>query len=220
VRVNPTDEEYLQTYLELEEDGIRPIGARLAERLGISAAAVSEGMHRLIQRGLAVEQDRTFALTPSGEEAGRTVIRRHRLAECFLVNILGLPWERAHLEAARWEHALSEDVERRIIEMLDDPAVCPHGNPIPGSKKAGPAEPSVPLAESGPGRMRLVRISEQAQADESVIAFLADAGLLPGADLEVVGAEGPPSPGVRVRGDRGECLVPASTAALLWVKPD
>jgi len=219
VRVNPTDEEYLQTYLELQEDGIRPIGARLAERLGISAAAVSEGMHRLIQRGLAVEQDKVFTLTPSGEEAGRTVIRRHRLAECFLVNILGLRWERAHPEAARWEHALSEDVEERIIAMLDDPAVCPHGNPIPGSKHAGPAEPSAPLSETRPGRMRLVRISEQTQTDDAAIAFLAGAGLLPGAVLEVMATGGSPSLGIPVRGDKGECTVPPSTAALLWVTP-
>jgi DtxR family Mn-dependent transcriptional regulator len=217
VRVNPTDEEYLQTYLELQEDGIRPIGARLAERLGISAAAVSEGMHRLIQRGYAVEQDKVFTLTPTGEEAGRTVIRRHRLAECFLVYILGLRWERAHPEAARWEHALSEDVEQRIIEMLDDPAVCPHGNPIPGSKRAQPAGPSEPLAESRPGRMRLVRISEQAQTDEATIAFLAEAGLLPGAVLEVL--DGTPSAGVAIRGDKGDCMVPPATAALLWVTP-
>ena len=217
--MNPTDEEYLQTYLELQEDGIRPIGARLAERLGISAAAVSEGMHRLIQRGLAEEQDKIFTLTPSGEEAGQTVIRRHRLAECFLVYILGLRWERAHPEAARWEHALSEDVEQRIIAMLDDPAVCPHGNPIPGSKHAGPATPSAPLSESLPGRMRLVRISEQAQTDDAAIAFLAGAGLLPGAVLEVMATDGSPSLGIAVRGDKGECTVPVPTAALLWVTP-
>ena len=219
MRVNPTDEEYLQTYLELLEDGIRPIGARLAERLGISAAAVSEGMHRLIQRGYAVEQDRIFSLTATGEDAGRTVIRRHRLAECFLVNILGLRWERAHLEAARWEHALSEDVEQRIIAMLDDPAVCPHGNPIPGSKRARPPEESEPLAESRPGRMRLVRISELAQSDEATIAFLVETGLLPGAVLEVLDGVVPPTPGISVRGDKGDCTVPPSMAALLWVKP-
>jgi DtxR family Mn-dependent transcriptional regulator len=219
MRVNPTDEEYLQTYLELQEDGIRPIGARLSERLGISAAAVSEGMHRLIGRGLAEEQDRMVVLTAAGEKAGRTVIRRHRLAECFLVDILGLRWERAHPEAARWEHALSEDVEERIIAMLGDPATCPHGNPIPGSKRAGPAEPSVPLAESAPGLMRLVRISEQAQTDEAAIAFLASAGLLPGAVLEVMAIGSRPSPGVQVRADRGEWTVPATTAALVWVTP-
>ena len=219
MRVNPTDEEYLQTYLELQEDGIRPIGARLAERLGISAAAVSEGMHRLINRGLAEERDKIFTLTPSGEEAGRTVIRRHRLAECFLVDILGLRWERAHPEAARWEHALSDDVEQRIIEMLDDPPVCPHGNPIPGSKRALPAEPSSPLTESASGRMRLVRISEQAQVDDVAIEFLASTGLLPGAILDVTPTGGALSPGIVVRGDKGECMVPVATAALLWVTP-
>ena len=217
MRVNPTDEEYLQTFLELQEDGIRPIGARLAERLGISAAAVSEGMHRLIQRGYAVEQHKVFSLTPTGEEAGRTVIRRHRLAECFLVHVLGLRWERAHPEAARWEHALSDDVEQRIIEMLDDPAVCPHGNPIPGSKRARPAEPLARLAESRPGRMRLVRISEQTQSDDAAIAFLAEAGLLPGAVLEVLDGATSPSPGIPVRGDKGDRTVPPATAALLWV---
>ena len=219
MRVNPTDEEYLQTYLELLEDGIRPIGARLAERLGISAAAVSEGMHRLIQRGYAAEQDKVFSLTATGEEAGRTVIRRHRLAECFLVDILGLRWERAHLEASRWEHALSEDVEQRIIEMLDDPAVCPHGNPIPGSKRAEQPEPSEPLAKSPPGRMRLVRISELAQSDESTIEFLAESGLLPGAVIEVIDGAAAPSNGVALRGDKGDCSVPQSMAALLWVAP-
>lgn len=218
MRVNPTDEEYLQTYLELLEDGIRPIGARLAERLGISAAAVSEGMHRLIQRGYAVERDKIFSLTATGEDAGRTVIRRHRLAECFLVNVLGLRWERAHLEAARWEHALSEDVEQRIIEILDDPAVCPHGNPIPGSKRAQPAEQSERLAESRPGRMRLVRISELAQNDEATIAFLAESGLLPGAVLEVLDGAAPAAP-IPVRGDKGDCTVPPPMAALLWVTP-
>ena len=219
MRVNPTDEEYLQTYLELREDGIRPIGARLAERLGISAAALSEAMHRLIGRGLAEEHDRMVVLTSAGEEAGQTVIRRHRLAECFLVDILGLRWERAHPEAARWEHALSADVEERIIEMLGDPATCPHGNPIPGSGRAEPAEPSTPLAGSPPGVMRLVRISEQAQTDEAAIAFLASAGLLPGTILEVLDDDRPTARGIPVRGDRGEYRVPTTTAALLWVTP-
>ena len=219
MRVNPTDEEYLQTYLELQEDGVRPIGARLAERLGISAAAVSEALHRLIGRGLAEERDRVVTLTAAGEQAGRTVIRRHRLAECFLVDILGLRWERAHHEAARWEHALSEDVERRIVEILGDPPVCPHGNPIPGARQAPVPAPSAPLAGCEPGVMRLVRISEQAQADDGTIVFLAGAGLLPGAVVEILPDALPSPDGIAVRGDRGECVVPAATAALLWMTP-
>lgn len=216
MQVNPTDEDYLQTFLELEEDGILPIRARLADRLGITAAAVSEGVHRLMERGFVVERDRVLSLTAAGSEAGWNVIRRHRLAECFLVDVLGLPWERAHREAARWEHALSRDVERRIIEILDDPPVCPHGNPIPGSKRMPPAEPSTTLSHAAPGPMRLVRISEQAQADDATIAFLAAAGLLPGSVVEVL-APGPAPEGVAIRGARGEGTVPASMASLVWV---
>jgi DtxR family Mn-dependent transcriptional regulator len=214
VRINPTDEDYLQTFLELEEDGIRPIAARLSERLRISAAAVSEAIHRLVGRGFAVEQDRVISLTPAGQAAGRAVIRRHRLAECFLVQLLGLPWEQAHREAARWEHVISADVEARMVAVLGDPPVCPHGNPIPGSGRSGPSPTGTPLAESPPGRVRLVRISEQAQTDDDAIAFLAAAGLLPGATVEVV--DGAPVDGVRVRSDRGEWMVPASIARLLW----
>lgn len=219
MRVNPTDEDYLQTFLELEEDGITPIRARIADRLRITPAAVSEGIHRLIERGLVAEENRVLRLTPAGSEAGWDVIRRHRLAECFLVDILGLPWEQAHREAARWEHALSQDVEHRIIEMLGDPGVCPHGNPIPGSKRAPAREASMTLSHSGPGPMHLVRISEQAQADDAAIAFLSAAGLRPGSKVEVLPSAEEPPAGVAIRGDRGELTVPVSMASLVWVAP-
>ena len=215
--VNPTDEDYLQTFLELEEDGVTPIRARIADRLRITPAAVSEGVHRLIERGFVVEQDRVLSLTSAGAEAGWNVIRRHRLAECFLVDILGLPWERAHWEAARWEHALSPEVEERIIEILDDPGICPHGNAIPGSKHAPPPEPATTLSHSGPGPMRLVRISEQAQADDAAIGFLATAGLRPGSVVEVLPSSEPAPAGIPVRGERGQHLVPVSMASLVWV---
>lgn len=217
MRVNPTDEDYLQTFLELEEDGVRPIRARIADRLRITPAAVSEGIHRLIERGFVVEQDRVLTLTPAGAEAGWNVIRRHRLAECFLVDMLGLPWERAHWEAARWEHALSRDVEERIIDILDDPGVCPHGNPVPGSKHAPAIELTATLAECGPGPVRLVRISEQAQTDDDAIGLLASAGLRPGTVVEVLPSSEPAPAGIPVRGERGQHLVPASTASLVWV---
>jgi DtxR family transcriptional regulator, Mn-dependent transcriptional regulator len=217
VPVNATEEEYLQTFLELEEDGIPPIRARLADRLRITPAAVSEGIHRLIDRGLAVEENRLLTLTPAGEEAGRAVVRRHRLAECFLVDILDLPWAHAHKEAARWEHVLSNDVERRIVEMLGDPPVCPHGNPIPGSKRSPHSGPSLPLAESPPGPVRLVRISEQAQSDDATIEFLAEAKLLPGSKVEVLPTPDGRSDGTAIRTDRGVDVVPAWIAALVWV---
>ena len=215
--VNPTDEDYLQTFLELEEDGITPIRARIADRLRITPAAVSEGIHRLIERGFVADVNRVLSLTPAGAEAGWNVIRRHRLAECFLVDILGLPWERAHREAARWEHVLSGEVEQRIIEILDDPGVCPHGNAIPGSKRTPPREPSTTLSDSGAGKMRLVRISEQAQADDAAIGLLATAGLRPGSVVEVLASPEPAPAAIPVRGDSGQHLVPASTASLVWV---
>jgi DtxR family Mn-dependent transcriptional regulator len=178
---------------------------------------VSEGIHRLIDRGLAVEENRLLTLTPAGEEAGRAVVRRHRLAECFLVDILDLPWARAHKEAARWEHVLSSDVERRIVEVLGDPAVCPHGNPIPGSKGRPRNGPSLTLADSPPGPVRLVRISEQAQADDATIEFLAEVNLLPGSKVEVLPTPEGPSDGTPIRTDRGTDVVPAWIAALVWV---
>jgi DtxR family Mn-dependent transcriptional regulator len=219
VRVNATEEEYLQTFLELEEDGVPPIRARLADRLRITPAAVSEGIHRLIDRGLAKEESRLLVLTPAGEEAGRAVVRRHRLAECFLVDILDLPWAHAHREASRWEHVLSQDVEHRIVEMLGDPPVCPHGNPIPGSKRTPLDGPSMTLADCAPGTVRLVRISEQAQEDEAAIAFLADANLLPGTTLEVLAAPADTSSGTRIRTPGSLEVVPAWIAALVWVTP-
>lgn len=219
MRVNATEEEYLQTFLELQEDGVPPIRARLADRLRISPAAVSEGIHRLIDRGLATEQDRLLMLTPAGEEAGRAVVRRHRLAECFLVDILDLPWAHAHREASRWEHVLSNDVEQRIVELLGDPPVCPHGNPIPGSKHKPPDGSSLTLADVGPGSVRLVRISEQAQADDAAIDFLGGAALLPGAVVEVLPDADSAPTGTAISSIRGRETVPAWIANLVWVAP-
>jgi len=219
MRVNATEEEYLQTFLELQEDGVPPIRARLADRLRISPAAVSEGIHRLIDRGLAVEENRLLSLTPAGEEAGRAVVRRHRLAECFLVDILDLPWAHAHREASRWEHVLSNDVERRIVELLGDPPVCPHGNPIPGSKHKPPDDSAMTLADVDPGSVRLVRISEQAQADDAAIDFLAEAQLLPGHVVEVLPDAAGAAAGTAVLSARGQDVVPAWISALVWVAP-
>lgn len=221
--VNPTDEEYLQTFLELEEDGVPPIRARIAERLGITPAAVSEGVHRLVTRGYLEERDRVLGLTASGKSVGTAVIRRHRLAECLLVDVLGLAWEKAHREASRWEHALSDDVEQRIVTLLDDPATCPHGNVIPGSRRARAGVPTQPLAVTRAGPVRVVRISEQAQVDDAVLAFLVGAGLIPGAAAEILpgaaGVAGSDGAGVAVRTPRGDHLVPRTVADLLWVAP-
>ena len=128
-------EEYLETILEIEEEGIPPIRARLVERLGLSAAAVSEQVNRLVEQGYAqLLDDRTLRLTDSGRALAISIVRRHRLAERLLVDVIGLEWEKVHREADRWEHAISAEVEEKLVALLGDPATCPHGNPIPGSK--------------------------------------------------------------------------------------
>src|SRR4051794_1138870 len=130
-------EEYLEAILEIEEEGVVPIRARLVERLGLSAPAVSETVNRLIENGYTeLMADRSLRLTPKGREIAVAIVRRHRLAERLLVDVIGLEWEKAHKEAARWEHAISAEVEQKLVELLGDPATCPHGNPIPGSGHA------------------------------------------------------------------------------------
>src|SRR3954465_10025674 len=138
-------EEYLENILEIEEEGTRVMRARLVERLGLSAAAVSETVFRLADNGhVGAAGDRPGSLTTKGRELATTVVRRHRLAERLLVDVIGLEWEKVHREADRWEHAISTDVEEKLVLLLGDPATCPHGNPIPGSKNAGRAYSTMP----------------------------------------------------------------------------
>lgn len=131
---HPAVEEYLETIFHLEESGIPAMRARLVERLGVSAPAVSEQVRRLEREGyVELAADRTLGLTPAGRGYATAIVRRHRLAERLLVDVLGLPWHQVHEEAGRLEHAISPVLEARLVAVLDDPATCPHGNPIPGS---------------------------------------------------------------------------------------
>src|SRR5499427_4507335 len=155
-------EEYLETILEIEEEGIPPIRARLVERLGISAPAVSETVNRLVEQGYAeLLDDRSLRLTTKGRQLAVSIVRRHRLAERLLTDVIGLEWEKVHREADRWEHAISADVEEKLVQLLGDPATCPHGNPIPGSAHAVPAGPTVALAEAPVGPVNIARVSER-----------------------------------------------------------
>ena len=138
-----TTEEYLEAILEIEEEGVVPIRARLVERLGLSGPAVSETVNRLVDHGYAeLLDDRTLKLTDKGRKVATSVVRRHRLAERLLVDIIGLEWEKVHREADRWEHAISAEVEEKLVALLGDPATCPHGNPIPGSRTSPRAAPA------------------------------------------------------------------------------
>lgn len=179
-------EMYLRVLYELEEEGIRPIRARLVERLHLSAPAVSETVARLHQEGLMrLQEDRTVELTQQGRARAVSVMRKHRLAERLLVDVIGLRWDLVHAEACRWEHVISDEVEQRLVEVLDAPTHDAHGNPIPG---LGPvSEPSelLSLADAAAEDEPVVieRISEHLQAEVDVISRLYELGLRPGRRL-------------------------------------
>jgi DtxR family transcriptional regulator, Mn-dependent transcriptional regulator len=178
-RFHPPVEEYLETIFALEEEGIAVIQARLAERLGKAAPSVSEMLDRLEAEGLITRTARQITMTPTGASLARGVVRKHRLAERLLVDIIGLDWDKAHIEAGRWEHVISDDVEDRLVVLLGNPTTCPHGNPIPGAEEVGTAQRR--LDEAVPGdRVRLERITESVEHESASLSYLGDHGLTPG----------------------------------------
>jgi DtxR family Mn-dependent transcriptional regulator len=213
--MHDTTEEYLEQIFDLEEEGTVPLRARLVERLGLSAAAVSETVGRLETHGFVqLRDDRSIKLTEKGRKLATSVVRRHRLAERLLLDVIGLEWEKVHREADRWEHAISADVEEKLVELLGDPLTCPHGNPIPGSKRAGTVAPSVALAEAAPGHVTVARISEKLELSDEGLRMVARARLIPGATAEVMGTV---PDGVQVRTTAGDHTVPDEIAAQLYV---
>ena len=184
---HPATEEYLETIFELEEAGIPPMRARIVERLGVSAPSVSETVARLEREGyLVLDPDRRMRLTDTGRKYATSMVRRHRLAERLLVDVLHVPWHQIHEEACRLEHAISENLEGHLVRLLGDPGTCPHGNPIPGSANDRGIEPAQRLSDATPGEtVRVSRIDEQLETDTPGLLLLETAGLLPGARLEV-----------------------------------
>jgi DtxR family Mn-dependent transcriptional regulator len=175
---HPAFEEYCETIYELHEDDVDVIQARIAERLNVSRPAVSEMIRRMENEGL-VEVDRNVQLTKDGRALAESVVRRHRLAERLLTDILGLSWAEAHQEAGRWEHVISDNVEAAIIRLLKDPTTCPHGNPIPGSGYTAPD--SVALSNLTVGDAFTVsRIPEALEFTPGLLEFLEDAAIQPG----------------------------------------
>lgn len=216
-----TTEMYLRTIYELEEEGVPPLRARIAERLGQSGPTVSQTVARMERDGLVVVGgDRQLELTAVGRGRAVAVMRKHRLAERLLVDVIGLEWEYVHAEACRWEHVMSEAVERKLVSLLDNPTVSPYGNPIPGLAElerstngvdvvdgeaaAVPTPPSPEaglqrldeLARRGGGPVEVRRIAEHVQVDAELMAELKGAGVLPGRAVEVgvIGRFGDPVP--------------------------
>ena len=188
-----TTEMYLRTIYDLEEEGVIPLRARIAERLEQSGPTVSQTVSRMERDGLLhVAGDRHLELTEKGRSLAIAVMRKHRLAERLLVDVIGLPWEEVHAEACRWEHVMSEQVERRLVELLGHPTESPYGNPIPGLDLLG----DIPGATFEQGVVGLVRrlnaadgpvsgtvrrLAEPVQVDPELLEQLKQAGVVPGA---------------------------------------
>src|SRR5438874_13062765 len=163
--VHPPVEEYLEAIHELLEEGNQVIQARLVDRLHHTAPTVSEMVRRLKEEGYLQVDGRAITLTSKGTQTAAGVVRKHRLAERLLTDIIGLEWHKAHMEAGRWEHVISDEVEERLVALLENPLTCPHGNPIPGA--GGPRVTLRALAESEPGeRVRLERVTEMVEIDQ------------------------------------------------------
>jgi DtxR family Mn-dependent transcriptional regulator len=228
-----TTEMYLRTVFELEEEGIVPLRARIAERLSQTGPTVSQTVARMERDGLLrVEGDRQLAMTELGRMLATRVMRKHRLAECLLVNVIGMPWEEVHIEACRWEHVISDNVERRVVELLDYPVRCPHGNVIPGLAELGVPDDASKLSEAAAdepdiamsalairdGEQVVVsRISEQVQSDSALMLRLKNIGIQPGREVTLAASDN----GVRVTGaDRVDDLgteLSAEVAAHVFV---
>jgi len=175
---HPAFEEYCECIFELAEDDLEVIQARIAERLNVSRPAVSEMVRRLESEGL-ITTEGGITLTTDGDALAQRVVRRHRLAERFLTDILGLSWAEAHHEAGKWEHVMSESVEDALDRFLGSPTTCPHGNPIPGSDYISDGAP--PLAVHPIGTtFSIRRIPEELEFTPGLLEFLEDADLLPG----------------------------------------
>ncbi|MET1076025.1 MAG: metal-dependent transcriptional regulator [Umezawaea sp.] len=222
-----TTEMYLRTIYELEEEGVVPLRARIAERLGQSGPTVSQTVGRMERDGLViVAGDRHLELTDQGRNLAIAVMRKHRLAERLLVDIIGLEWEHVHSEACRWEHVMSEAVERKLVKLLNNPTTSPYGNPIPGLDKLGDGKPA-PAAESdliridevarrGGGKVEVRRIAEHIQLDPDLMAELKEAGVVPGGTVEVDPLAG--AKVIKVRGNGSSATLDPSVAHAVMVQ--
>lgn len=198
-----TTEMYLRTIYELEEENIIPLRARISERLGHSGPTVSQTVARMERDGLVVvEDDRHLRLTPEGRTKAVGVMRKHRLAERLLADVIGLDWALVHDEACRWEHVMSEQVELKIVELLNHPKYSPYGNPIPGLEDLGERQTAGSFSDGvvnlinftlgavGPIRGIVRRLGEPVQYAPELLVQLEEAGMVPGATMSFTASDG------------------------------
>ena len=212
-----TTEDYVITLNMLHDEGVRPIPARLAEILDVSAPTVTQAVHRLERDGYVNWTDRReLELTPEGLTLARTLIRRHRLIERWLTDVLGLDWATADEEAHHLMHAISPIVEARLLQVMNYPTMCPHGNPI--TNVGGDRRPSIHLNELLPGtHTHLSRISELVEADRDMMRFYFEQGFRPGTAIEVVSAAGD---GMEILLDGKPVRLTPAQGASLWVETE
>ncbi|MFM8504674.1 MAG: metal-dependent transcriptional regulator [Acidimicrobiaceae bacterium] len=176
---HPAFEEYCECIFELEEDNVELIQARIAERLSVSRASVSEMIKRMEAEGLISLSGPRIALTEQGRNLAEGIVRKHRLAECFLIDVLGLSWSTAHHEACKWEHVITDEVEVALSKMLGNPTACPHGNPIPGSGHQSILLTPLNTIEVGDS-FTVVRISEELEETAGALDTLEANKMFPG----------------------------------------
>ena len=212
---HPAFEEYCECIYEMREDNAEIIQARLAERLDVSRASVSEMVKRMEAAALVQADGTRLQLAPAGEELATRIVRRHRLAERFLTDVIGLSWSSAHHEACKWEHIISDEVEAGLARLLGNPSTCPHGNPIPG---AAPSNLTVTALEkvSVGTRFTLVRIPEDVEERDGALAELESHRLMPGRECTLTSRKnGAASVTVHEATDRRVTLSPYVSSRLL-----
>jgi DtxR family Mn-dependent transcriptional regulator len=216
--LNPALKEYLEAIYELEEEGQRILQARIGERLGLAAATVSEAVKRLVSEGYVTVEARDITLTDEGRVIAEVLVRRHRLAERMLVDILGIPWHLCHEQAEDWEKVMTPEVEQAILDKLEDAPACPHGNPIPGRPSNVSWSDLKSVAAMEPGEAgRLTRLLEDVELDHDVLKFLEDHRLMPGHDLVLVEVAPDKTRTLEVEGEK--VALGSALADNLWVLP-
>src|SRR5437016_13830390 len=225
--LSPTVEEYLETIYNMNMEDEVVIGARLAEKFRVAPPTVTEMLKRLVRDGyVELDNKRQVTLTEAGNQAAEAVLRRHRLTERFLVDMLGMQWHQVHEEACRLEHFISGAVEARVITTLNNPTTCPHGNPIPGSVANARSylkdKGAIRLSSVGVGEVvAILCISEVVEDEEALILYLHEKRLTPGTQLTVLtpdsrgGDEQDES--FKVQVDGGEVYISKASAAKIWV---
>jgi len=225
--LSATVEEYLETIYNMAMEDEIVIGARLAERFLVSAPTVTEMLKRLVRDGyIEMDNKRQVSLTESGNQAAEAVLRRHRLTERFLVDMLGMQWHQVHEEACRLEHFISGAVEARVIASLNNPTTCPHGNPIPGSV----ANARSYLKDQGAVRLSTLSVNETAtilcisevvEDEEALILYMHEKGLTPGTRLTILAKnnsnEEEQEESVKLQVAGHEVCISIASAAKIWV---